>query len=123
MEVQNILLGDKVPLPGSYFELFVVPVDDTHPISLTVCQVARQVTPHPGPEQRRDPPCGGQVVLIDVIQHLVIQRNEVLNFWLSYSILAGCDVREGMANQQPSMLVFNSFKKLKNTVHNIVLQN
>ena len=52
---------------GGNLELFVVPIDDTDPVSLAVRQVAGQVAPDSGPEEGRDPPVGGEVVLIDVV--------------------------------------------------------
>ena len=72
---------------GRHLELLVVPVDDTDPVRLGVRQVARQVTPDPGPEEGRDPPGGGEMVLVDVVQHLVVQRYEVLYLRLRHSVL------------------------------------
>ena len=70
-----------------YLELFVIPVDHTDPVSLGVRQVAGQVAPHPGPEEGRDPPGGREMVLVDVVQHLVVQRDEVLYLRLRHSVL------------------------------------
>ena len=78
----SYIIVDKVSCLGGHLELFVIPVDDTHSISLTVSQVAWQVRPDPGPEQGRNPPGGWKMILVDVIQDPVIQRDKVLNLRL-----------------------------------------
>ena len=65
----------------------MIVVDHTDPVSLGVRQVAGQVAPHSGPEEGRDPPGWREMVLVDVVQHLVVQRDEVLDLGLRHAVL------------------------------------
>ena len=101
------------------FELLVVVVDDADPVGLAVGEVAGEVAPHPGPEEGRDPPGGRQVVLVDVVQHLVVQRDEVLDLRLGDTVLGGGDVGEGVADQHPAVLVLHPLEQLEDAVLHI----
>ena len=45
MEVEDVIVADKVPGLGGHLELLVIPVDDAHPVRLTVRQIAGQIRP------------------------------------------------------------------------------
>ena len=122
MEVEDVIVADKVPGLGGHLELFVVPVDDAHPVRLAVRQVSRKITPDPRPKQRRNPSCRRKMVLINVIQHLVIKRDEVLDLRLRDPVLGGGDVGEGVGDQHPAVLVLHSLEELEHGVHHVVHQ-
>lgn len=64
-----------------YFEP-VVPVHDAYAIRLPLREVIGQVIADASPKQRRDAPYGRQVVLVHIIQHLVVQGDQVLQLGL-----------------------------------------
>jgi hypothetical protein len=60
----------------------MVPVDDDNSVGIVVGQVAREVGPQAGPQQGRDTAAGRQVILVNVVQHHVVQRQEVFQLCL-----------------------------------------
>ena len=65
----------------------MIPINDDHSVRVVVRQVAGQVGPQAGPEEGRDPPAGREVVLVDVVQHQVVQGQQVLQLRLRQSSL------------------------------------
>ena len=72
VEIEVVGVIEEIPLLGRMLELLVVVVDDAHPVSLAVRQVAWQVAADSCPKKGWDPPGGWQMVLVDVIQYLLI---------------------------------------------------
>jgi hypothetical protein len=60
----------------------MVPVDDDNSVGVVVGQVAREVGPQAGPQQWRDTAAGRQVILVNVVQHHVVQRQKVFQLRL-----------------------------------------
>jgi len=60
----------------------VVPVHDAYAVCLSLGQIIGQVVADASPKQRRDAPYWRQVVLVHIIQHLVVQGDQVLQLGL-----------------------------------------
>ena len=103
MEVEDLLFGDEISLFSGDLELLVVPVDDTDPVSLAVGQVAGQVAPHPGPEERRDPPVRRQVILVDVVQHL--EQSPVITRLERRFTLSSSDMKSSISGSDTPFLL------------------
>ena len=72
----------EVPLLRRVSKLSVIPVQHAHPVGLALAQVIRQIVPDPRPQERRYPSHRWQMVLIDVVEDLVVQRYEILELGL-----------------------------------------
>lgn len=82
----------------------VVPVHNAYTICLSLWQVIGQVITDPSPEQRWDASHGRQMVLVNVIQHLVIQGDQVLQLWLWQTTLSSSDVGKCVEHEDATML-------------------
>lgn len=86
-----------------YFEP-VVPVHDAYAIRLPLREIIWQVVTDASPKQRRDAPYRRQVVLVHIVQHLVVQGDQVLQLRLREAALGRGDIGERMKYKDAAML-------------------
>ena len=72
----------EVSFLGSVSELPVIPIENADTVGLSFAQVIGQIVSYPGPEQRRDSSNWWQVILVNVVQHFVVQRDQIFELGL-----------------------------------------
>ena len=82
----------------------MVPVHDAYAVRLPFREVIGQVVADASPKQRRDAAYGRQVVLVHIVQHLVVQGDQVLQLGLGQAALGRGDVSERMKYEDAAVL-------------------
>lgn len=62
------------------------------------------------------------MVLVNVVQNLVVQRDQILQFRLGQAALGSCYIRQSVEHQYASMLLFDPFEQHHDGVHDRVGQ-
>ena len=85
------------------------PVEHARVVRLPLHQIAADVLTQARPAQRRDADQGRQMELEHIAQHVVIERQEVLQLALAEAAARGCDVTErvGGLRERCSVLMLN----------------
>lgn len=112
----------EVSLLRSVPKLSMVPIQHTDSVGLSFAQIIWQIVPDPRPEQRRDPPHRWQVILINVVEDLIVQRYEILELGLGQSGLGCGDVGQSVKNQNFSVLFLDTLEQHHYAVHDGVGQ-
>ena len=77
-------------------QMTVSPEEHPRVVRLPLHQIAADILAQACPAQRRDADQGRQMELEHIAQHVVIERQEVLQLALTQAIARGCDVAERM---------------------------
>lgn len=112
----------KVALLGGVLELPVIPVHNVHSIGLPFTQIVGKIIANTCPEKRRYATHWRHMILIDIVEHLVIQRDQILELTLREARLGCRDVGEGMEDQNTTMLLLHTLEEQHDRVHHRVSQ-
>lgn len=67
----------KVAFDGGFSELLMIPVEYNDAVGRSFAQISGQVRSNTTPQQRRNATNWRQMVLVNVIEHFVIQRDQI----------------------------------------------
>ena len=112
----------QVPLVGDLDELAMVPVEDDGGVRLSLRDVRREFVVETRPEQRRDAPHRRQPVDEDVVEHLVVERQQVLEFRVAQSVLGRRQIRQCVRHEHVTVVPLDPLKQHVEDARDAVLQ-